>query len=101
MPGELLGVGGRANKPREITQAVADSSRHTRAGPQGRRPAHKAGLVAFCAHFSYLCSQASKYEWLGMKINLELKGGKGCFILGGFTGCPSAGTARTEARAQG
>lgn len=58
--------------PGKSRQAVEDSGRHTRAGPQGRRLAHKARLVAFCAHLGNLRSQASKYEWLGMKINLEL-----------------------------
>lgn len=80
---------------------MEDSRRLTRAGPPGHRLAHKVRLVAFRAHFSYLRSQASKQEWFGMKINLELKEGKGCFILGGFEGCPRTGTARRNARVQG
>ena len=70
-------------------QAAEDSSRHARAGPPGLRFAQEARLLAFCAHFSYLRSQASKHESRGMKINLELKRGRGCFILSGFPGCPA------------
>lgn len=84
-------------------QAAEDSSRHARAGPPGLRFAQEARLLAFCAHFSYLRSQASKHESRGMKINLELKRGRGCFILSGFPGCPAHETLgeRQTARASG
>lgn len=82
-------------------QAAEDSSRLARAGPPGPRLAHKARLLAFCAHFSYLCSQASKYESHGMKINLELKGGRRDFILSGFPGLPCTGTARRDSQGGG
>lgn len=92
--------GNRAHKLSEIK--AAGGQLKTPAGTPGQglrdRLASKAEL---CAHFSYLRSQASKCEWLGMKINLELKGGNGYFILGGFAGCPSTGIARRAAKGTG